>query len=127
MNIRAFFTSLTIFLAIDFVWLGFVARSLYQQQIGHLLASKPNFIAALIFYILFVLALNYFVIIPHISHQDMAKTMVAAAIFGFITYATYDLTNLATLKDWPIMITLIDLVWGTFIATFTTFLTIRFL
>ena len=77
------------------------------------MADKPNFIAALIFYLIFLVGLVYFVINPAIVDQDINKLLISAALFGFITYATYDLTNLATLKEWPIKVTIIDLLWGT--------------
>ncbi len=107
------------FLAIDALWLGLIAPNFYKKQIDHLLAAKPNLWAALVFYLIFVLGLLIFVIIPAHQAQNITQALILGAAFGFITYATYDLTNLATLKDWPILITLIDLSWGTFLGTIT--------
>lgn len=106
-----------IFLAIDAIWLGLVAPKFYKNQIGHLMAEKPNFIAALVFYLIFIVGVVYFVVNPAIEAQSMSKLLVAGMLFGFMTYATYDLTNLATLKDWPITVTIVDLVWGTTLST----------
>ena len=112
-----------IFLAIDAIWLGLVAPKFYKSQIGHLMAEKPNFIAAGVFYLLFIVGLVYFAIMPAVDAGSIGKALLAGALFGFMTYATYDLTNLATLKDWPITVTIVDLIWGTFLSTSITLLT----
>ena len=111
--------TLVIFLVIDFIWLNYVAKNLYANQIGHLLASKPNLIPALIFYLLFVVGVLVFAILPGIEAKSLGKTLILGALFGLLTYATYDLTNLATLKDWPLKVTIIDLIWGTSVSTVT--------
>ena len=105
-----------IFLLIDAIWLGLVAPKFYKAQIGHLMAESPNLIAALVFYLIFIIGVVYFVINPAIEAQSLSKVIVGGLLFGFITYATYDLTNLATLKDWPITVTIVDLIWGTFLS-----------
>jgi uncharacterized membrane protein len=95
------------------IWLGVVAKNLYQKELGYLLSDKPNWIAAIIFYLIFITGLVFFVINPAIDRDSLSYALFVGMLFGFITYATYDLTNLATIKDWPIKITLIDLAWGT--------------
>lgn len=115
--ISIYFISLVVFLIIDFIWLGFIAKDLYAKSIGHLFAPKVNFVAAFIFYLLFIAGLVVFVVIPGISEGSVSKMIMRAALFGLVTYATYDLTNQATLKDWPVKVTLIDLVWGMFISS----------
>lgn len=115
--------ALVFFLIIDLVWLGVIAKNLYQKEIGALLLDNPNWIAAIIFYLLFLVGLVYFVINPAIVNEDFTKLLISAAFFGFITYATYDLTNLATLDGWSIKITIIDLIWGTFLSTAVSVLT----
>ncbi len=114
--LRLFIISFVIFFAVDLLWLGLIAKSLYQNYLGHLLSDTVKWIPALIFYVLFLLGLVLFVIIPGIDKTSIYHVMVYGALFGLIAYATYDLTNLATLKDWPIKITLIDLTWGTFLG-----------
>ena len=83
------------------------------------MAEKALLLPALIFYLLFVVGVLIFAVIPGYQAQSISKTLMLAALFGLMTYATYDLTNLATLRDWPIKITLIDIVWGTTISTVT--------
>ena len=115
--LKMYVIAFIIFLAIDAIWLGLVAPKFYKAQIGHLMAERPNFIAALVFYLLFIVGVVYFVVNPAIEAQSITKVLVAGAMFGFMTYATYDLTNLATLKEWPIVVTVVDLVWGTSLST----------
>lgn len=115
--IKMYIIAFIIFLAIDAIWLGLVAPKFYKSQIGHLMSEKPNLIAALVFYLLFIVGVVYFVVNPAVEAQSMSKVLIAGALFGFMTYATYDLTNLATLKDWPITVTIVDLIWGTSLST----------
>jgi len=112
-----------IFLIIDAIWLGLVAPKFYREQIGHLMSERPNFIAALIFYLIFIVGVVYFVVNPAVDAQSVKKVLVSGMLFGFITYATYDLTNLATLKDWPLTVTIVDLIWGTTLSTSIGYLT----
>jgi len=111
--------SLFVFLGIDFVWLSFVAKNFYRQHIGHLMTSSPKLLPAGIFYLTFVIGVILFAVLPGLKDGSLSKTLLLAAAFGFFTYSTYDLTNLATLKNWPLIVTLIDIVWGMFIASVT--------
>jgi uncharacterized membrane protein len=120
---KMYVVAFIIFLVIDAIWLGLVAPKFYKNQIGHLMSSKPNFVAAFVFYLLFIVGLVYFAIMPAIEQGSISKALIAGALFGFMTYATYDLTNLATLRDWPITVTIVDLIWGTFLSTSITVLT----
>jgi len=112
-----------LFFVIDLIWLGLIAKNLYQNQIGTLLKTNTNWTAAIIFYLLFIGGLVFFAIQPSISSATLWKAMLYGALFGFTTYATYDLTNLATLEGWPIKITIIDLIWGSFLGASTSSLT----
>ena len=114
--IKLFIISFVIFFAIDLIWLGVIAKNLYQKYIGKLLKKDVNWVAAIVFYLLFIAGLVLFVLIPGVDKNSLSHVMIYGALFGFITYATYDLTNLATLKDWSKEITLIDLAWGTFLG-----------
>ncbi len=111
-----FLTVLVVFFAIDLVWLGVIAKNLYAKHLGFLMAPNVNWVAAITFYLIFIVGLLFFVINPAIEKQSFMYALLVGGLFGFITYATYDLTNLATLKDWPITITVIDLVWGTVLS-----------
>jgi uncharacterized membrane protein len=96
---------------LDVIWIGGIARPLYNRGIGHLMAERPNFVAAVAFYLLLAIGLMAFVVLPR---EPGAWQMAAAwgALFGFMTYMTYDLTNLATLRDWPLGLSFIDIAWG---------------
>ncbi len=104
------------FLIIDLLWLGLIAKNLYQKYLGHLLTPDVNWFAAIIFYVLFIIGLVFFVVEPAVEQSNLWYAIGAGTFFGFITYATYDLTNLATLKTWPVKITIIDLIWGSFLG-----------
>lgn len=117
MFIKLYALALPIFFAIDLLWLGVVAKSFYAQQLGHLMRSPINWGAAVLFYLLFIVGLVVFVITPAMEKNSLLHAVALGAFFGFITYATYDLTNLATLKDWPLWVTIVDLIWGTVLAS----------
>jgi uncharacterized membrane protein len=116
MFIKRYAVALPVFFAIDMVWLGLVARTFYRNQIGFLMKSDINWIAAIVFYLLFIVGLVLFVIAPAIEKNSWTHALLFGALFGLITYATYDLTNLATLKDWPLLVTIVDLAWGAVLA-----------
>jgi uncharacterized membrane protein len=109
--------TLVVFMVIDLVWLGFIAKDLYSKYLGYLMADTVNWLAAVVFYLIFIGGVCYFVLYPSLMDKNIVNLIIRAALFGFITYATYDLTNLATIKNWPINITIIDLIWGTTLST----------
>jgi uncharacterized membrane protein len=111
-----YLVSLAAFFAIDMLWLGLVARSFYQQHLGFLMAPSPNWFVAMVFYLFFIVGLLVFVVLPGLGANSVKTTLLRAALFGLITYATYDLTNLATLKDWPALISIVDMLWGTVLS-----------
>jgi len=94
------------------VWLVLVAKNFYQSQIGFLMKPDINWAAAIIFYLLFIVGLVLFVIEPAMEKGSWTHALLFGALFGLITYATYDLTNLATLKNWPLLVTIVDMAWG---------------
>lgn len=110
---KTYLIALGVFFLIDIFWLVVVARKLYQQELGFIMSPKPNWIAAGIFYLIFIGGVVFFVINPAMEKNSWVYALLVGMLFGFITYSTYDLTNLATLKDWPLKITIIDLIWGT--------------
>lgn len=111
--------SLVGFLAIDFLWLGVMNSRVYKPGIGHLLAENVNAVPALVFYVGYVAGVLIFAIMPGLDAGSVWKTIGLAAVLGFVAYGTYDFTNYATLKDWPLHIVLIDLVWGMSVTTLT--------
>jgi uncharacterized membrane protein len=94
------------------LWLGVVAKGVYQKYLGAFLSDQVNWAAAIIFYLIFILGIMIFAVQPAVERDSVLRGMILGVLFGFFTYATYDLTNLATLKEWPITIVFIDIVWG---------------
>jgi uncharacterized membrane protein len=117
MFIKLFIIALPVFFVIDMVWLVLVAKKFYQEQIGFLMKPDINWFAAIVFYLLFIAGLIVFVISPAVEKHSWVHAVLFGALFGLITYATYDLTNLATLKDWPLLVTVVDLIWGSVLAS----------
>ncbi|MBE0667699.1 MAG: DUF2177 family protein [Bacteroidales bacterium] len=112
MFVKNYLIALPVFFAIDMVWLVLVAKNFYQKHIGFLMKPDVGWIAAIAFYLLFIGGLVVFVITPAVEKHSWVHALLYGALFGLITYATYDLTNLATLKDWPVLVTVVDLIWG---------------
>lgn len=119
MFLKLYLIAAPVFLAIDFVWLSTMSKLFYQKKLAFLLSKNPNYIAAIIFYLLFAAGIVFFVIMPAVERKSLAYALTAGAFFGLICYATYDLTNLATVKDWPLDVTIIDLIWGAFVSALT--------
>lgn len=105
------------FVLFDAIWLGLIAKSLYATELKGLMTNNVKWAAAALFYAVFIAGLIYFVIAPALKADSNSTLMLAAAFFGFVTYATYDLTNYATLKGFPLKIVVIDLIWGTVLST----------
>lgn len=112
-----------LFVAIDAVWLGLVAPKFYRKYIGKILADKPNFVAAAVFYALYIVGVVVFAINPALDEDSLQQAMGLGALLGLVMYATYDLTNQATLKVWSTKITVVDMIWGTFITATVSALT----
>jgi uncharacterized membrane protein len=111
--IAAYVATAIAFLGGDMLWLGLVARNFYRDRLGTLLAPHPIIPAAISFYALFVAGIVIFAVAPGLRDNSWKSALVFGALFGFFAYATYDLTNLATLRGWPIVLTPVDLAWGT--------------
>lgn len=122
-KMRSFFKpyllTLLPFTLLDALWLGLVATGFYRSQIGFIMAESPNWSAAILFYLLFIAGMVVFVTGPGIRAGDVKQAALRGAFFGLITYATYDLTNLATLEGWPVLMTAVDMAWGTFLGGIT--------
>lgn len=116
MFLKLFAIALPVFFAIDMIWLGLVAQGFYRAQIGTLMKSDVNWVAAIIFYLIFIAGLVAFVISPAVLKGSWVHALLVGAFFGLVCYATYDLTNLAVAKDWPLLVTIVDLVWGAALA-----------
>lgn len=114
--LKLYALALPVFFAVDLLWLGVIGKGFYQQQIGSLMKTPVNWTAAIIFYLLFLAGLVFFVIEPAVRSAEWSKALWSGAFFGLITYATYDLTNLATLQGWPVKMVVVDMLWGTVLS-----------
>lgn len=115
--LATFLTIMIVMIAMDFVWLGVIAQPMYQHGIGHLMAKQPDLLFAGLFYLVYVTGLIFFTIKPYAAKKGVYKTTLSAALFGFFVYASYDLTNLALLINWPLKLAVIDIAWGVFISS----------
>ncbi len=104
--------ALPMIVAFDLLWLGVFAKSFYAKQLGFLMAKSVVWPAAILFYLIFTIGLTVFVTLPASQGKNMMAPIIMGALFGLVTYATYDLTNHATVKNWPMWVTIIDLLWG---------------
>lgn len=114
--LKLYGVTLVAFFAIDMAWLGLVARGFYKNHIGFLLSDKPNWYAAVSFYLLFIAGLLVFAVVPAVQTGSLKRVVALGALYGLITYATYDLTNQATVKNWPWIVTVVDMAWGAILA-----------
>lgn len=112
-----YIVSLVTFLALDFVWLGAIARGFYRDQMGHLMRTDVRWLPAFAFYALFVGAILVFVVFPAVERGSLTRAALMGAFFGLVTYATYDLTNLAVLEGFRTQLALVDMVWGTVLCS----------
>lgn len=104
--------TIPVFFAIDMVWLGLIAKPFYAKHLGHLMAAKVRWTPALLFYLLYIAGILFFAVLPALDKGSLGRAVLSGALLGLLAYATYDLTNLATLRDWPLLVTIIDLLWG---------------
>jgi uncharacterized membrane protein len=120
--IIAYVTVATSFAAIDIVWLGIMAERLYRPTLGEILRPEPNLLPAVFFYLFYPLGLLLFAILPACTEQNAFRALLSGAMFGCFTYATYDLTNQATLRNWSTTLTLADICWGSLVAGISAYL-----
>jgi uncharacterized membrane protein len=113
------------FFPLDMLWLGLLGRPIYTRQIGHLMAEQVDWLAAGIFYLMFLAGLLYFVVVPS-ADATASQVLIKGAAFGFITYATYEFTNKAVIADWPWPIVFVDVLWGAVLCAATAWVSWRF-
>lgn len=123
--VKLYAVALPTFLVIDLIWLGVVARSFYQGQMGHLMRAQVNWAAAIAFYLLFVAGIVVLAVWPALERESFGLALALGALLGLVTYAAYDLTNLATLEGFPLTVALVDLCWGTVLCATVTAITYR--
>ncbi|MEG0077617.1 DUF2177 family protein [Anaerorhabdus sp.] len=117
-SFKHYIITFIVFIVLDAIWL-FSTKGFYAKELQHLMATDIKWVSALLFYLLFVVALLYFVIMPALSSHDIKTMILSAILFGLITYGTYDLTNYATINNWPLSLTIIDLIWGSSVSVLT--------
>ena len=110
--LKLYLLTVPVFFIIDLIWLGVVAKGFYQKNLKYILSPNVNWTAAIIFYLIYIAGILIFAVLPAVAKDSLRHAAVWGALFGFFTYATYDLTNLALLKDWPIIIVIVDILWG---------------
>ena len=110
--LKLYLLTIPIFFVIDLIWLGVVAKSFYQKNLKYILSPNVNWTAAIIFYLIYIVGILIFAVVPAVTKDSLRYAVVWGALFGFFTYATYDLTNLALIKDWPLKIVVVDILWG---------------
>ena len=115
--IKLYLLTLPIFFVVDLLWLGVIARDIYQSRLGHLLVAEVNWIAAIVFYLIYIAGILLCAVVPGLAAESMRKTLSCAAAYGFFTYMTYELTNAATLPGWPLSVVIIDTTWGILLCT----------
>ena len=116
MFLKLLLIALPVFFVIDILWLGLIARGFYRDQLGDLLRPETNWTAAIVFYLIFLVGLVVFVIQPAVDAGSWSEALWRGALFGFVAYATYDLSNLAVVRDWPLTMTIVDIAWGAVLA-----------
>lgn len=112
----AYIATAVIFLGLDALWLGVVAQTAYRRWIGHLMADDINMMAAFWFYLAYVVGLIIFAVSPALRDGAWTTAAIYGALFGFFAYGTYEMSNFATLRDWPVSMVITDLAWGTILS-----------
>lgn len=114
--IKQFFVALGSFLVVDGLWLTLIAKNFYNKHLGYIMSKNPNLLAAGLFYLIYIFAMVVLIVSPGIEKGSFWSTVLSGALFGLCCYATYDLTNLATVQGWPLVVTIVDLIWGTVLS-----------
>ncbi len=110
--VKAYLTTALVFFALDYVWLTRMAGSFYRAQIGPLMLDQPRLGVAAVFYVLYVAGIVVFAVAPALRAESVGTALLLGALLGGIAYGTYDITNYATLRDWPVMVLIVDITWG---------------
>lgn len=111
-----FLITTVIFFSIDMLWLGIISKNFYKEKLGFILTGEVNWKAAILFYFIYIIGILYFIIIPGFETHNWKSVLFNGALLGLLCYATYDLTNMATIKQWPISVVIVDMIWGTILT-----------
>ena len=114
--IKLYVLTVPVFFIVDLLWLGIIAKKLYRKELGFILADRVNWSAAITFYLIYIAGIIFFAVRPALTTQSFYQALYLGALYGFFTYATYDLTNMATIDNWPLKIVVVDIAWGTILC-----------
>lgn len=115
--LKLYALTVPVFFIVDLIWLGVIAKGFYQENLSYILSPQVNWPAAIVFYLLYIGGILIFAVIPAVAKNSWQHATLYGALFGFFTYMTYELTNLALLKDWPLNIVVVDIMWGVVLCT----------
>ena len=115
--LKLYALTVPVFFAVDIIWLGFVAKKFYRNNLGFILSPDVNWSAAISFYLLYIVGIIIFAVVPALEKNSLGNALLWGSLYGFFTYATYDLTNMATIKNWPLKVVIIDILWGVFLCS----------
>ena len=110
--VKLYLLTVPIFFAIDIIWLGYLAKGFYRKNLAFILSPDVNWPAAITFYLIYIVGILFFGVVPALERASLARAIVWGGLYGFFTYATYDLTNMALIKGWPLKIVVVDILWG---------------
>jgi uncharacterized membrane protein len=114
--IKLYLLTIPIFFLLDIIWLGYVAKSFYRHNLAFILSPDVNWPAAVVFYLIYIIGIILFAVVPALEQPSLLRALVWGGLYGFFTYTTYDLTNMALIKDWPLKIVVVDIMWGIFLC-----------
>jgi uncharacterized membrane protein len=115
--LKLYALTIPVFFIVDILWLGVIAKGFYRKNLKSILSPDVNWAAAVTFYLVYIAGILFFAVRPAVNNSSLGQAAVLGALFGFFTYATYDLTNMATIKDWPLIIVVVDIIWGVCLCT----------
>jgi uncharacterized membrane protein len=110
--LKLYLLTIPIFFLLDLIWLGYIAKGFYRQNLAFILSPEVNWPAAIVFYMIYIVGILFFAVAPAIERSSITRALIWGVSYGFFTYATYDLTNMALIKDWPLKIVVVDILWG---------------
>jgi len=115
--LKLYALTVPVFFAVDMIWLGFVAKKFYRNNLGFVLSPDVNWPAAVSFYLIYIVGILVFAVVPALEKESLGRALLRGCLYGFFTYATYDLTNMATIKNWPLKVVIVDVLWGVFLCS----------
>ena len=115
--VKLYALTVPVFFAIDIAWLGVVAKMFYQKNLGFILSPNVNWWAAISFYLIYISGILIFAVVPALKEESLREALLWGSLYGFFTYATYDLTNMATIKNWPFKVVMVDIFWGVLLCS----------